>query len=376
MGFANAVEMSESGWTLLPYGEWPHAEGVQRFTQASAEKIVSAFKGVWGQFKRAVIGLPVFKGHPDLRGLENQFPDKTEYGQIADMEARPEGLAVKQILSASGADLVRSGLRFISPHWLANAVGKTPSGAIIYEPVVMKSVGLTARPNIPNKSLVNTAEFKSMNKEKLLALLATLSCVLKPLANETEVADDVIEAKIKEAFARPTADALANEKSATLAATQRAQAAETDLAKLKTDLETATKTLANETKKRTSELLDGATKLGIITVAQRPLWQKRLELDYPSESVALVNSNPAIKTAPTVEATRLAAVDGAIKKTAATGALANVETGGKDLAGLVNEEMASANCANIKDPNRRRAQAMANVEKKFPTLFAPVQTAT
>lgn len=364
IGFANACEMAEDGWTIIPYGEWPHSEGVQRFTQQSAEKIVGAFKSTWGAFKRAVIGLPVFKGHPDLTGLENQYPDKAEYGQVADMEARPEGLAVKQILSAGGAALVRSGLRFISPHWLANAVGKTASGATIYEPVLMKSVGLTNRPNIPNKSLVNTAE-KSMKPELWLALIQLLG--LKPIANAAEVTGEQVNEAVTALAARPTPEALANEKTAVVTLTDRAQRAETELAKVKTDLTTAATALANEKKTKIDETLNGAVKAGVITEADRPVWAKRLDRDFEGESVALVNCNPAIKVKPTVEQLRLAAMDKKLKNKDGT----EIANEGEDMniGALVNAEMASPSCANIKSPTTKYNTAFANVARKHPALF-------
>jgi hypothetical protein len=293
--------------------------------------------------------------------LENQYPDKAEYGQIADMEARPQGLAIKQILSEAGAALVRRGLRFISPHWLCNACGER-NGIPVYEPVKMKSTGLTDKPNIPNKSLVNTAEAArtSMNKEKLIKLLG--------LANEAT--DEQIEQAIAAALARPTAEALANEKSSAVTATQRAQSAETELAKVKADLLTQSTALANAKAGKITELLTGAVKAGIITEADRPVWQKRLDRDFEGESVALVNSNPAIKTKPTAEALRLAELDAKLKKGASIGNEGDMP--GESIGSLVNAEMATPACANIKNPGARYNAAFANVAKKYPKMFEPV----
>ena len=55
-----------------------------------AEQIVTAFKSICGKLKRAMVGLPVYKGHPDVAGMEAKYPDKTEYGQVAEMEVRDE----------------------------------------------------------------------------------------------------------------------------------------------------------------------------------------------------------------------------------------------------------------------------------------------
>lgn len=366
IGFSNAQEIGEDGWTLIPYGEWPHSEGIQQFAQQQAEQIVSAFKSTWGRFKRAVIGLPVFKGHPDLKGLENQYPDKAEYGQIADMEARPEGLAIKQVLSSAGAALVDKGLRFISPHWLCNAIGER-NGVTVYAPVKMKSVGLTNKPNIPNKSLVNTAQaaHSSMNKEALIKLLG-----LTPLANAAEVTDEQITAAITAALARPTAEALANEQTSVVTLTQRATKAEAELARVKADLETQATALANEKKAKIKDLISGAVRVGVIVEADRPVWEKRLERDFESESVALVNCNPAIKTKPTAEALRLAELDAKLRKKGDKGSLANDMDGDDmNISSLVNAEMNSAACAGIKNPSMRYNKAFENVVRKHPALF-------
>lgn len=365
VGFGNAAEVGDDGWTIMPFGEWPHSEGIQQFATEQAQAIVDNFKKGWGRFKRAIIGLPVYKGHPDLKGLENEYPDRTEYGQIADMEVRAQGLAIKQVLSTAGAKLVDRGLRFISPHWLCNAIGER-NGVKIYVPVLMKSVGLTNKPNIPNKSLINTAESTLMKKELLIQILG-----LVPLANATEVTEAQIEETIRANMARPTADALANEKSATLVAVNRAQTAETDLAKVRTDLATASTTLANEKKNAIKQLVDGSVKLGIISVAEKPTWERRLDRDFETESVSLVNSNPAIKTKPTVEAARLAALDAKLKTQGAS-TLVNEGEVAPSIASLVNEEMASPAVANIKNPSKRYNTAFANAAKKYPKIFEPV----
>ncbi len=376
-GFTNAAEIGADGWTIIPYGEWPHSQGIQQFAREQADAIVDNFKSGWARFKRAVIGLPVFKGHPDLRGLENEYPDKREYGQIADMEARPEGLAIKQVLSAAGAALVEAGHRFISPHWLANEVGER-NGVKIYKPVLMKSVGLTNRPNIPNKSLVNTADAdsKSMNKDLWLALILTLG--LKPLSNSAEATAEQVEGHVKSEIdamkTRPTAETLANERTTVLTLTQRAEKAEAELKTTKTSLTEAATALANAQAAKVDDLLAGSIRAGVITEAQKPIWKTRLERDFAGESVALVNSNPAIKTKPTVEQLRLAEVDRKIK----AGLVNDDGTGGGDtptIDALVNEEMSKPGCAAIKDPNKRRDTAFANAAKRFPQLFAPAQHA-
>lgn len=387
-GFANAVEMATDGWTVIPFGEWPHSEGIQIFGKEQATTIVDNFKSGWARFKRAVIGLPVFKGHPDIadtfkpeiaresnphkkqslilkmQSFANAYPDKAEYGQIADMEVRPEGLAIKQVLSQAGAALVNSGLKFISPHWGAMPIGER-NGKTLWAPRDIRSVGLTAHPNIPNKSLVNTAEAetsKNMNREKLIQILG--------LANDAT--DAQIEAAVVERNARPTAETLANEKAQTIAATGRAQTAETTLAAVTKERDTAATALGNVRAKAIDELLVSAVKGGKIAEADKPIWKKRLERDFEGESVSLANSQ-AMKTTPTAEQRRLAAADAKLK--AGLGNGGEMGDGGNtpsDIGNLVNAEMASPACAGITNRGDRYNKAFANVKARNPKLFAVV----
>jgi hypothetical protein len=394
-GFSNAVEASADGWTVIPFGEWPHAEGIQIFGQQEATTIVENFKKGWSRFKRAVVGLPVFKGHPDIadtfrpeiaretnpgakqalirkmQSFANAYPDKKEYGQIADMEVRPEGLAIKQVLSAAGAALVNSGLKFISPHWGAMPVGER-NGKILWAPRDIRSVGLTDLPNIPNKSLVNTAHAgtsKTMTPEQLLALIAILG-----LANDATV--EQITAAVTERNARPTAEALANEKAQTIAATQRATTAETALATVTTERNTAATALANVRSKAIDELLVAGVKGGKITEADKGIWKKRLEHDFEGESVALANSQ-AMKTTPTAEQKRLAAADARLKQNLGNEHTEGGGAGGAkpNISALVNAEMQSDGCKGIANTSARYNKAFANVKARHPDLFKPAEVA-
>ena len=123
-------EVASDGWAIIPYGDWPHEMGMQKFHRPQAEAIVAAFENAAGRFfRRAVVGLPILKGHPDhpVAAIANQYPDKGDKGQIAEMEARDDGLALRLILSSAGADLVRKGWKFISPLWLGQLVRPGPA---------------------------------------------------------------------------------------------------------------------------------------------------------------------------------------------------------------------------------------------------------
>lgn len=287
IGVANELDLGAGdGWAqIAPYGSWPHAQGMQIFQHEDAAAIVARFKSVWGRIKRAVVGLPLYRGHPDHPAFANVHKDKTEYGQWADLEARGDGLWGRPILSKSGADLVDGGLRWLSPNWRAAMTGLA-NGRPVYRPRILDSVGLTDRPNIPGPSLTNTQPETIVDLSKLILLLA--------LANTATEADVV--AHLTALAARPAPEALANEATARTAAEAR-------IATLSAELTTAQTALANErtaaaaiASARNAALVDAAIRAGRIVEAARPVWAARLDRDFATESVALANEQSGPKT--------------------------------------------------------------------------------
>jgi hypothetical protein len=135
-----------------------------------------------------------------------------------------------------------------------------------------------------------------MNKELILALLAALG---RPLANAATATDEQINAALTEAapvatalVARPEASALANEQTAR-------STAETRVAELTTALANEQAAHKATAKARNEALVDAAVKSGRIVEAARPVWLGRLERDFSTESVALANEKPAVKTTAT-----------------------------------------------------------------------------
>jgi hypothetical protein len=265
VGVANEVTLSTDGWAVVsPYGDFPHAAGMQRVTKESAERIVKDFKSFWGRIKRAIVGLPIFRGHPDCPSLANQYPDKAAYGMFADLEAREDGLYGRPVLNSTGADLVeRDGLRFLSPYWEVMEIANE-NGRPVYSPVKLLSVGLTSKPNIPGPSLTNDTSKDDMDRKTVIALLG--------LPNEAT--DEQITAAIaalKESAGK--AVTLENEK----------KTSTVDLAKSKQDLELAQKqagdikiNFANERSARIDLLVSAAEKDGRITPAEADGWKTAL----------------------------------------------------------------------------------------------------
>jgi len=380
-GLPNSVDAvtDEHGWTVIPYGVWAHAAGYQRFGMKEAEAIVDAFKSGWGRLKRAIVGLPIFKGHPDNPDMANLYPDKTEYGQIADMEVRDTGLAVKQVLGAAGAALVANGRDRISPNWYVRDTGERKNDRPIFEPVAIKSVGLVSKPNIPNLSLVNSKETEPMKD----ALLALLKAIFPSLTNESADADFV--AAVTELTKRPLPEALANAQNdaATAKASLAAVTADRDQQKARADA--GAKALANEKAAKTKAALDGAIKAGKITAAERPTWETILANDYDAGLKILESVPKKVKTEPRADSKTLAEAD-----RHARAAFANGQTGADDGANpgsdgnmvnrgakiqeMVNKEMVALGHHPGMTPsqkNKIRNQAWANVKREMPGLFAP-----
>lgn len=302
-GLANGAdaETDEQGWTILPFGMWPHSQGLQRFGEVEGYAIAAAFKNASDGIRKFVKGLPVFRGHPDNAAFANIHTDKTEYGQVSDIEVRPgKGLAIRHILSNAGAALVQKfGLDRISPNWAASDTGETKNGKKIYVPTNILSIGLVKNPNIPNLSLANASE--SMNlKEALLKLLS--------LANEAS--DETILAAVTSARARPEAQTLANAHNEVSVL----KAEKTDLEKKLADetkrANDGAAVLANARKVEIANHVTTAIKAGKIAAADRPAYTKILEADLSSGVAILANmAEGTIKTRPTKTSAELKKMD-------------------------------------------------------------------
>ncbi len=291
-GLSNEIDAATGdGWARIPYGEWPHAEGLQRFGREEADAMVGYFKSTWNRIKRAVVGMPIFRGHPDLAAVANEYPDKAVYGTIADLEARDDGLYLRPILSEAGAALVNEkGLKFFSPHWLARKL-EPKNGRPVFAPAFLVSIGLTDRPNISGTSLVN-------DQTKSASTMPTWLLALLGLANEATEAQ--VKTKVTDLLARPETTALANETTARNAAESKATELAGKLTAAETALANERTALVNARKAHAETLVAGAVRDGRITEASRAVWLGRLERDFAAESTALANERVggAVKTAP------------------------------------------------------------------------------
>ncbi|WP_082408782.1 hypothetical protein [Verrucomicrobium spinosum] len=68
-------EVVDQGHLFVPYGNYAHKLGEQRFDQAAAQQLVSNFNKPWSRIKRlANVGTPVYIGHPDVPGKATCIP--------------------------------------------------------------------------------------------------------------------------------------------------------------------------------------------------------------------------------------------------------------------------------------------------------------
>lgn len=315
----NELALDEQGWALIPYGSSLHsgkdafASGsaaekagvIQRFTREDAVALVNDFKSTWSTIKRAVVGLPIFKGHPDAPRFAARYPDKAPRGSIADLEVRDNGLALKPILTPQGGADVAAGASQFSPFWLLKKTGEE-GGRIVAAPFKLLSIGLVERGNVPGLSLINEdPENSPLMKTQLLALLKLLG-----QAPAADASDEQIVAACN--AAEPIL-------SAALTAQSRLATVETDLAalaKTKGELEAEKLALANSVETATGRATTAETALkqertaraalvvtqaiatGRITPAQREATVLSLvnAADFAAEEARLQALKPALKT--------------------------------------------------------------------------------
>lgn len=296
--FTNGNELSvgEDGFALLaPYGDSKYripANGgfvtvIQRITKENAVEMVNAFNSLVGRVHRWMKGAPIYLGHPDDATTGHKYPVKDEMGMFADLQVRDNGLYVKPMFNSKGAAVLeRPEKLFFSGRWPVKKTGDK-DGMPVYEPTSVTSIGITRNPNLPTEMLNENPNI--MDKSKLIALLAKSGITLS-----NEATDEAILAEFdKLNAAKAAADLqLANEKQAKEAAEKKAKDAEL--------------TLQNERNAQAITLINERITSGVITAAEKPLWENRLKTDFVNESKALAALTPKIKTsaAPGVDGSR------------------------------------------------------------------------
>lgn len=327
---ASAEAIDDDGWALIaPFGN--HAKtriyrenGLvkeQKFIQVldneSADAMVGKENSMFGKLKRAFIGIPVFKGHGDLRehdpkALAND--QKIKLGVVDQVRKSERGIEAHFALDNDGADAVAAGWKLPSALWLVQPIGNE-GGAILARPFKLLSVALTQFPNIPGVESLANARIaaleaalpveQTLTKEPEMKLitgwLMAQGVALANTENPTET--QVLEA-IQKLHTSKAADvqALGNEKS-TLSG--KIAALENEKASEKKRADEAATALANEQTARKAEHKNAATfavdlaiQRGKLTVADRETKITALEnsATFDADVKALVEGKAVIKT--------------------------------------------------------------------------------
>ncbi len=398
LGLINALELDADGWALIPYGESKHSgrearteleltnaadraladrakNGViQRFTREDAEQIVASRRGLWARIKHAIVGLPIFKGHPDAPNYAKRFPDKGERGGVGDMEVTDRGLRFRPVLNEKGASDVDAGWSDFSPYWVTRQVAER-DGVPIVAPFRLKSIGLVPNGNIPGLSLVNGRELlsdapsdesKTMNPY-LIRLLAAMGVTLAPDAKDDAAKSAVDQALPKFEAANAAATELPTVKAALKTAETKVTALEgekLELVNVKTTLEgkvTAAETkFTAERKARAGEVVDAAITAGRLQAAKRDT--QLLELvnaaDFDTAANAVLAREQRLKTKSGL---------GELKQKSA-----EVQSRQETVLELVNAAMEETDIKALPAEERYDA-AFKRVEKKNPSLFAQME---
>lgn len=285
LGLANEARATEDWFQVTPVGEFRHAQGLQRVDEKAVTAMANEFNSIAGHLQRAFVGRPIWIGHHDLNPKE--YPDSKAYGWITALEARADGLYAKAKWSPKGKEMIESGeYKFHSPYWDVDKIGQE-NGRTVYRPKKLISAGLTNEPNIPVAPLANEKEHNMETTIELAALVALLG-----LAN-TATKADVTNAITNLRSEAGKVTNLANEKTALA---NDKGAAETALGNEKTEHGKTKTALANVIKQRNELALGNAVKAGKITPAQRAEWETKLTENWETNSVALANAKPVMKT--------------------------------------------------------------------------------
>ena len=145
---------------FIPYGDFPHKQGLQKFDRAAADLMAANHKGLLNRLATWARGdsasYPVYIGHPDLPGSKDT--DKRAYGWIENLIPEADGMRLPVKWSESGRELVENAhFKFYSPLWWTV---KTAGGI---RPTTLKSMGLTNDPNIPVPALANSADAETQD---------------------------------------------------------------------------------------------------------------------------------------------------------------------------------------------------------------------
>ncbi len=277
----NAVIEPKSEWTVLKYGVYPNAIGLQVFDRESAQAIHTAFNSKMNQFANAFRGEPIYPGHPDDPAWRRANPGVVAeaVGRLRETRVQEDGLALKFAFNDEGQRLVGGdapAYTSYSPVW-----GMKPTehrGRKAFRPVEIYSIGLTNTPQIPgtfiglNEALPPETENTNPMKEHLIKLLAVCGITLA-----TDASDAQATTAINEALPKATAAFADQGKLAT--ATNEKASLQTQLTTATNEAGTLRASFATERAARAGQLITVAINEGRLTEAGRAEWLGKFGAD-------------------------------------------------------------------------------------------------
>ena len=340
---ANEAALDQDGWALIaPFGEHPKTRFVKKngtvqreqFIQVldhqSADQLLSRENSLFRRIRRAVVGIPVYKGHPDLGDYSPETAAggarKEIIGTIDKVRKTERGLEAHFVLTPAGADAVeRDGCKYPSALWYVQPVGRR-GGAVLARPFKLLSAGLTAHPNISGvESLANarhagpTQEPPPTKEPDMKLIAGWLLANGATLANADSPAESEVLAVLQKlhASAAGEAAALGNENFTLTGENADLKARLSNLQCNAAALENENGALksqaaANRTG-RAAAVVDLAIARGKMAVSERPARLQSLEnaADFEREAAVLLDSAARFKTAGSAESGKILSNHGA-----------------------------------------------------------------
>lgn len=348
---ANAEEgqvfrLNDDGQFFVPFGDHRHVKGLQRFDRESAEELQSAANSITGR----LLGIPIYAGHPDVKGREDTNPAAPAFGWIDldGIQIENDGVRFRPKWNKRGKEAVENAeFRFYSPHWLNRKVGQ------VLRPVRLLSFGLTNRPNIPVPALANDDETRPDQP-------TTENDMTKEQLQKLGLAEDATPEQIAERLA-----ALVKAENDLAETTTKLTTVENDLKSKEAEINTANDRATNARKALVSASIDRAVQAGRMPESDRATRETDLlAIENDADlSKALADLEKAETKLKTESATGNLA---GAKETIAAENDAAVKAAKRQK--LVAEELTSI--ANDLPAGERYNLAWQRVQKKHPELFA------
>jgi hypothetical protein len=340
---ANEAALDEDGWALIaPFGEHPKTRFIKKngtvqrehFIQVldhqSADQLLSRENSLFRRIRRAVVGIPVYKGHPDLGDFSPETAvggaKKEIIGAIDKVRKTERGLEAHFVLTPAGADAVeREGCKYPSALWYVQPVGRR-GGAVLARPFKLLSAGLTAHPNISGvESLANarhagpTQEPPPTKEPDMKLIAGWLLAHGATFANADSPAESEVLAALQKLHASAAGEAAAlgnenftlNGENADLKA--RLSNMQSNVAALENENGALKSQAAANRTGRAAAVVDLAIARGKLAVCERPARLQTLEnsADFEREAAALLDSAARFKTAGSAESGKILANHGA-----------------------------------------------------------------